>query len=866
MNKKFVVLASLSLALTMGVVSCISAQKGPDREVASDFWSDISDIFRTKSENFSGNNSGARTLDSETVAKRASSGKLPLTNGEIIIDNDAALDSKVNLIRSATRSIRMAYFIYADDDSSSIMTSELIKKAQAGVKVSLLVDFITNYSRIDFYQMMVQEGRGNIDVRFYNFPSVRIQRDAIYMTLPCPSVTKPDSDTCKKSKEAAMKTMNMNSPTFFSSLFLSGLYSKNGVAMKIALGIGGEIDPAKMKSGAGETSEEDMARMMEFLKLYFEAKVKGNVGSMIKLTIAMFMYGEQLNPIVNELSGRIPLASDSETLPGKKTTHAEEWDHITDYTHHKLIAVDGRAFQLGGRNVEDSYHMKSRIPVKEGETPKGKYIFMDTDFRGETGPGGIAAIEKSFDRSFNFREMVAPIAEVQRVVPADLAMNNMALGEAAQVCMAQAQANKLTTSMDNCIKAAMRSSAQFLPTSARVSEAKKALDASVTNYTNNYARNGAKVIRDNVKGEAWSPNVGKLTGEDLRTSEVYYVENTSFNVKAKSEEDIVRRAGSRIGGEKFYNKNIHALWYRGLENACAVSKKENKETRVILHSAYLFMPSGLIHKIAKMLNGDYGDCSRVRITLLTNSFATTDLNVINIFARYQMNQLFSRYQGLQQYAKQNNKTRFFPTLEYYEYNAAGTGAGVSLHTKLSLLGNDMIIGSANADARSYGMDTNNAVFIRNAYNMNRDYVNFIDRIIGDSRRTKNATNDYSFMKADQLRAENNMILGTMICRWDKTASCHNMADPSKSGQMNATDVKSTRFSQERVTEMLKTIDDIGQRVSVDTYRILNFRKEFDQVEAQSDTGKGSQNNQEEQWLENEMNQISNSFDDFFKVL
>ena len=111
-----------------------------------------------------------------------------------------------------------------------------------------------------------------------------------------------------------------------------------------------------------------------------------------------------------------------------------------------------------------------------------------------------------------------------------------------------------------------------------------------------------------------------------------------------------------------------------------------------------------------------------------------------------------------------------------------------------------------------------------------------------------------------------MILGAMICRWDKKSSCHNAADPNKSGVMNATDIKQSRFTQERIAEMLKTIDDIGQRVTVDTYRILNFRKEFNQVEAQSDTGKGSQNNPEEQWLENEMNGISNSFDDLFKVL
>lgn len=857
MNKKYFVLAGLSLALTMGAVSCVSTQKGPDREIAADFWSDIADLFRTKSEDFSGN-TRARELDSETIAKRATSGKLPLLEGNIYIDNDLAFDAKVDMIKAARKSIRMSYFIYGDDDSSSVITNELIRKAQDGVKVSLLVDFITSYSKLDLFQMMVQEGRGNIDIRFYNFPSSRIQADAIFMTLPCPEVDKVKADTCKKFKDATMAKMNLRNPTFFSSLFLAGLYSKNAVPMKVALGLGGQIDPAKLKSSSGETSEEDMARLMEFLKLYFEAKVKGDIGATIKLTIAMFMYGEELNPIMNQLSGRIPLASDRETLPGKKTTHAQEWDHLTDYTHHKLIAVDAQRFQLGGRNIEDSYHMASRIPVAPGQKPKGKYIFMDTDFSGYTSPGGTAAIEKSFDRTFNFREMVAPLAEVQRVMPIDLSANNEALGEASAKCMAAAQGGTLDMSLETCVKNTMRASSKYISTETRVAAQKASMLAAVANYKDNYENNGIKYNPRRYQ----ATKLSKLTANDLRTAEVYYVENTSFNVKAKNDEDIVRRAGSRIGGEKFYNKHIHGLWYRGLENACYVSKKQNKDVRVILHTAYLFMPSGLIHKLAKMLNGDYGDCSRVRVTLLTNSFATTDLNVINIFARYQMNQLFSRYQGLQQYVKKNNERRFYPTMEYYEYTPEGAGTGVSLHTKLSVLGDDMIIGSANADARSYAMDTNNAVFIRNAHDLNRTYIEYIDGIIGDKRRTKNLTNEYSFMQAGQLKAENNMILGAMICRWDKKSSCHNAADPNKSGVMNATDIKQSRFSQERIQEMLKTIDDIGQRISVDTYRILNFRSEFNQVEAYEQGG----NNPQEQYLEKEMNDLSNSFDDLFKVL
>jgi phosphatidylserine/phosphatidylglycerophosphate/cardiolipin synthase-like enzyme len=41
----------------------------------------------------------------------------------------------------------------------------------------------------------------------------------------------------------------------------------------------------------------------------------------------------------------------------------------------------------------------------------------------------------------------------------------------------------------------------------------------------------------------------------------------------------------------------------------------------------------------------------------------------------------------------------------------------SLHSKVWIIGDDLIVGSANADVRSYMMDANNAVMIRHAPDM-----------------------------------------------------------------------------------------------------------------------------------------------------
>jgi putative cardiolipin synthase len=833
MNKKIFAFAGLGLALAVGVVSCVSTQKTTDRGVAS-IHDNIVQIFKDNMENNSmifGAQNPAKRLTSEEIRQLASSSKLNITNAELIIDNDVSFDSKLAMIKSAQKEIRMVYFIYADDDSASVISRELIKKAQSGVKVKLLVDIITNYGKMDLFSMMVKEGRGNIDVRFYNFPSERIVADAKYMTLPCPKVASPEKDSCQKFKDGIMKATAAEKTTFFSKMMLSGLYGKSATALKVALGVGGQINPADYKKKDGE--EQNVEQLFDFFKLMVDAKINNDVLAYIKLNIAMSMYADELNPVMNELTGRLPIINNT-VVAGKKTSHAQEWDHFTDYVHHKLIVVDGREFQLGGRNIEDSYHMKSRLGTK------GKYIFMDTDFRAQTAPGGAAEIERSFDSMFNFQEMVSDLATVQKVMPFDIPSNPEALGMAAGVCMQDAQAGQLAPEkLGSCVEERFSKMPNFVGSSARMAAAQAEMNTSAENYLTNYAASGKKQLRDNWKMQkSYSASADDLSPADLQTAEVYYVENTSFDVDAK---DKVRRVGARIGAEAKFNKNIHALWYRGLENVCKASRDEKQDKRIILHSAYLFMPSGMIHRIAKMLNGDYGDCSRVRLTFLTNSFQTTDLNVINVFARYQMIQLFKHYGSMVAYEKSFNEgwkgapyKRWFPTLDYFEYNASSVGNGISLHTKLSLLGDDMIIGSANADARSYYMDTNNGVFIRNAKELNRDYTAFIDDIITDKAKSSDWTYKYAAYTPEMVQAENKFILAQMLKRWDKKG----------------------RVNDDKKKAILATIDRLGERVSYATYRLLNFRSGF----ASRDLEANSSN------LEMELNKIANDFDDLFKVL
>lgn len=841
MNKKTMLSTGLGLAIAVGVVAgisaCVSGQKNaqnhsPSREVAS-----IGDIFRQNMEDNSmifSDRSAARRLTSEEVRKFSSSSPLKLQSGELLLDNDASFDAKLDAIKRAQKEIRMVYYIYSDDDSSSVFNREVIKKAQQGVKVKLLVDLITNYANMDLFAAMMKEGRGNIDIRFYNFPTDNIIAGAKYMTLPCPKVEKVEANTCQNYKADLMKSLSGQQTTVFSRMFLAGLYGKSATPLKIAMGMGAQINPADYKGKDGE--EQDISQLFEFFKLVIEAKIKKDIGAMIKLQIAMSMYADKLNPVMNELTGRIPFVSDVATS-GKKVSAAQEWDHFTDYTHHKLLAVDGREFQLGGRNIEDSYHMKSRLGTK------GKYIFIDTDFHGVTANGGTAEIERSFDSMFNFKDMVTDFAKVQEVMPYDLVVNSQALAMASGSCLQDAQAGKVKAeAFAGCIEQRFTAVPAYVSASNRQAKVLTEMNQSSQNYLKNYAETPKKTLRDNWKMEkTYAPSSDDLSANDLKTSEVYYIENTAFDVDGQ---DKMRRVGARIGAEARFNKNIHALWYRGMENACRVSRDEKRDVRVIFHNAYLLMPSGMVHRIAKMLNGDYGDCSRVRLTFLTNSFQTTDLNVINVFARYQMIQLFKHYAGLEAYEKQfneNNKgittyRRWFPKVDYFEYNAASVGAGISLHTKLSVLGDDMIIGSANADIRSYYMDTNNGVFIRNAHDLNRDYIRFIDSLIGDQSKTSEWTQKFAAYSDETVKMENKFILGAMIKRWDKKG----------------------RINEKKKQEILETLDRLGGRITNATYRLLNFRGDFESINF--DEGRNASQ------LEMELNKIANDYDDFFKLL
>ncbi|MEQ1722313.1 MAG: phospholipase D-like domain-containing protein [Pseudobdellovibrio sp.] len=816
MNKKLVAAVS---AVAIFVTSCTSFNGL--RQVASE--PDVEAIAaQGRDYQFSGDQR-ARPFGNKEISKLASVANLKLIDGQLLKDNDAAFDRKLEMIKRATKEIRMVYFIYANDDSSSLINQALIEKAQSGVKVKLLVDFITNYKSLDLFQMLEAKGGGNIKTYFYNFPGGQIIQDANYMTLPCPESADPKSDTCYKAKMNTMNSIDKKSPTAFSKLFLSGLYGKNGTAIKVALGYGAQIDLSKYKDQNAGKSEKQLAEekenLIDFVELVTDAFIHDSIWAKIKLSIAMVAYGDTLNPIVNEATGRLPIRSIE-----KNEDHGQLWDHLSDYTHHKLLAIDGEEFILGGRNIEDSYHMQERVGSS------GKYIFIDTDFWGKTAQGGTTGIEASYDTILR-TTMVADLARVQRVMPNDFIANskrsNPAAPSVSEMAVGSCVQSK-AADLGGCILSSLSKMPGYQSAGARVQAEVATMNASVDRYQRNYLNGGKK---QNNK------TFGQMSANDLQTAEVHYLENVNY----KKDNLNQRIIGSKLGAEAKNNKNIQAAWYSALENVCRQSRKQKRDMEVVIHTAYLLMPSGMVHRIAKMMNNDYSNCSRVKIIFITNSPETTDLGPINLLARYQLGALFDHYAGLVQYEKDfnsgwwgrkvNKYKRFFPTMEYYEYKKTD-GAGQSLHSKVSLIGDDLIIGSANADVRSYYMDTNNAIFIRNAAELNQQYRDYVKSLVS-SGRIENKMNDFVGKSSQTLRAENEYMLQAGAKRWKQEA----------------------RLTPERKESILNVLDKAGAKITMTTKKLLTFRGEFD----------FNNYTNENNYINKELNDIANDFDGTFKV-
>jgi phosphatidylserine/phosphatidylglycerophosphate/cardiolipin synthase-like enzyme len=484
-----------------------------------------------------------------------------------------------------------------------------------------------------------------------------------------------------------------------SGLVLSGLYARRPDVMAFAVLKGGALDgPAAAGApGPGALAEE----LRAIARLYDESGSLPPFARLVtdlRLATVFARDGVSSNATFEALRPYLP-PERAASAPG-----ARDWEYLTDFLHHKLLLVDAQRVQLGGRNIEDSYHMRPN-PLLD------KYVFVDTDLYATLARGG-EHLQGAFEALWNFRTMVASTAEIRQHAPNDFVANLPAYGAASLACAATAPG----PARDACVLGEFGRRAVAL--AGREQQHETAMRQRARAY---YARYPHAAATDDAPEFDLDP--GAL---------VAYIENLPFRGRRPSP-PYERSYGAENGAEARYGKHIHALWRAGLLHACRTAG-ERPGPAVILHNAYFFPPSNLVETFGRMADGS-ADCGGASVVVLTNSAETTDLNVINLLARHSL-------KAFVDYLAARRDPARSAQFAIYEYRKFGGGDRISLHTKVSVLGDDLIVGSANADVRSYMMDSNNGFFIRGVSRLRQDYLRYLDGLMRDETKTRDMTAYY----------------------------------------------------------------------------------------------------------------------------
>ena len=688
----------------------------------------------------------AAGLPDDLLASDASVPALAFSSAALILDNDDSFEQKLELVRNARQTLDLAYYIFSDDFSSSLLAEELIQAARRGVRVRLLLDYFINYQRLDLFRLLEREGNrgaGSLEVRFFNRPTNTIIADAVYLTLGCGEAAKgADLEGCSEVKLADIdrrleqsKGPGRGIPGNYNSggsgLFLSGLYAQQPKVMAYAITEGQNLDLSIFKPASNqpkrsqEERQETLATGIQAAKVYWQARASNQrtfqrTLAEVKLGLAFTLYGDRINPLYHALKAYLPLYRLEAPDPDLR-----DWDHLTDFLHHKLLLADNGTLILGGRNVEDTYHMHTN-PLLQ------RYRFLDTDLRVDL-RHPMPALGRTFERLWDFRVMVATLDDVLAHAPNDFLMATV---KADALC-GRVEETQDSAAFDDC---RVRVFAQHADADYRIAEAEASMRERAERYRRDYHP---------APADQRSP----LLPVDPQ-ARLYYLENLPL----RPSEPGVRSYGAANGREAESGKAIHAVWLAGLRNACAATVPERPQ-RVVLHTAYFLPPANLLKQMGDMASGALS-CSDMELTVLTNSADTTDLGIVNFAARYPIKAVSDRL------AEQGEPTRA-ARVRYFEYLPQGNEEGtseVSLHSKVSVLGPDLLIGSANADVRSFMMDTNNAVLIGSAPNLRARYVHWLDGLLSDPERTTELTGHMRSTSLEQILAEDRETVQAFLQR------------------------------------------------------------------------------------------------------
>lgn len=84
---------------------------------------------------------------------------------------------------------------------------------------------------------------------------------------------------------------------------------------------------------------------------------------------------------------------------------------------------------------------------------------------------------------------------------------------------------------------------------------------------------------------------------------------------------------------------------------------------------------------------------------------------------------------------------------------------------MTLLGNDVLVGSANADVRSFMMDSNNALFVRGADQFRQEYADHVQGILSDPEKSQKINDELANTPRETLVKEDVATFRKLLAKY-----------------------------------------------------------------------------------------------------
>lgn len=254
-----------------------------------------------------------------------------ITKSVVHLSGESGYFKKIEMIDNAKpkSTIRLAYFIFEDDYSSSFLAQKLIQAVKRDVRVEIVMDYMMTEKYVDWIKFLVHNG---INIKRFRPPT----KDFVaYLKT---NLKMSDADSF-------LKGLSLQNP----ELIMKGMMSSEQLRPII---------------------EENMGKIVQFKAMQSSGKLSAEqVGALQSTMLLQLITSEKNIAIIPKLAKMRKLTK----------TYLKRM-------HHKILISEtkhGKEFIVGGRNISDEYHISPSELDSPNNLLKGRsYPFIDSEISG----------------------------------------------------------------------------------------------------------------------------------------------------------------------------------------------------------------------------------------------------------------------------------------------------------------------------------------------------------------------------------------------------------------------------------------------------------------------------------------------------